>query len=121
MALEVAHVLAPWKSSELSGGKRPKLGIPMRAGETSVTPVRPLRIDVTEIVRAWAKHRKRYHGLAVMAAGNSPTGACFTTGLTGGDGPRLSVYLWPEDAGMPEEDAGDAGDAGDADADDGGA
>jgi hypothetical protein len=54
-----------------------------------------------------------------MASGDSPTGACYTTGLTWGTGPRLSVYLWPElpDAGA-DADA-DGGDAGDASADGG--
>lgn len=121
MALEVAHILAPWRSAEMSRGDRPRLDIPMRAGETSVTPARPLRIDVTELVRAWAEHKKRYHGLALMAAGDSATGACFTSGLTAGQGPTLHVYLWPDEAdgGIDAGDAGDADDAGD-DGDDGG-
>lgn len=120
MALEVAHILEPWSSAAMSSGDRPKLDIPMRAGETSVTPARPLRIDVTELVRAWAEHKKRYHGLALMAAGDSATGACFTSGLTAGQGPALHVYLWPDepDGGADAGDA-DAGDAGD-DAGDGG-
>lgn len=118
MALEVAHIVAPWKSSELSGAERPKLGIPMRVGEASVTPPKPLRLDVTEIVKAWARHRKRYHGIALMAAGTSATGACYTSGLSYGQGPRLSVYLWPEktDAGTKADAAPkDKPDAGEGD------
>jgi hypothetical protein len=102
MAVEVAHVLSPWESSETQAGTQPRLSLPMRAGEASVTPPRPLRLDITEIVREWADHRTRYHGVALMASGDSPTGACFTTGVTWGEGPRLHIYVWPEtpDAGV---------------------
>lgn len=113
MALEVAHILAPWRSADLGAGKRPKLGLPLRAGEASVTPALPLNIDVTEIVKAWGKHRTRYHGIALMAAGNSATGACYSSGLSWGEGPQLKVYLWPDeaDAGADADTDDDAGHA----------
>lgn len=97
--LEVSHVLAPWNSSELSAARRPELSLPMHAGDVTVTPPRALRLDVTDVVRAWAEHRSRYHGLALHGVGDSATGACFTSGVAWGRGPRLEIYLWPEDDG----------------------
>ena len=109
VAFEVAQVLSPWRSSGLAGGERPDLSLPMYAAEASVTPPQPLRIDVTELVKAWAERRDSYHGLALSAAGDGQTGACYASGVTWGRGPELRVFLWPE-----EPDAGsDAGDAGD--------
>jgi hypothetical protein len=122
--LELAHVLSPWSSSELARGKRPELSLPMTTAGTTATPARPLRIDVTELVRAWEQNRKRYHGLALLARGEGDTGACFTSGISWGRGPHLDIYLWPreKDAGTDAaSDAGDAGDAGDAEAGDAGA
>ena len=98
--IEVAHVLSPWRSSQLTAGNQPKLGLPMRLAETSATPAKPLRIDVTEIVQAWKEHRKRYHGVALSASGESDSGACYTTGLAYGVGPRLDLYFWPDDEGQ---------------------
>jgi hypothetical protein len=123
IALELAHVLSPWRSAELTRGSQPRLDLPMRLADMRATPAQALRIDVTEIVRRWAKHRKRYHGVALIANGASDTGACFTTGLTWGEGPRLQIFLRPDqpaDAGTDADaEAGadadtDAGDAGDA-------
>ncbi len=117
IALELAHVLSPWRSAELTRGNQPRLDLPMRLADTRATPAQPLRIDVTEIVRRWAKHRKRYHGIALIANGTSDTGACFTTGLTWGEGPRLQIFLRPDapaDGGADADgDAGDDSDAGD--------
>lgn len=97
--LEVAHVLAPWSSGELSPARLPKLSLPMHAGDLTVTPARALRVDVTDVVREWAEHRSRYHGLALQGVGDSATGACFTSGVAWGRGPRLEIYLWPDDDG----------------------
>jgi hypothetical protein len=112
--IELAQVLSPWQSFEVEHNKLPKLSVPMRAPNTSATPPRPLRIDVTEIVRAWREEPGRYHGLALLAAGESDTGACYATGVSLGEGPRLDVYLWPED----KKRGADAGSDADADAED---
>jgi len=121
IALELAHVLSPWRSAQLTRGNQPRLELPMRLPDAAATPARPLRIDVTEVVRGWAKDRKRFHGLAIIANGTSDTGACYTSGLTWGEGPRLQIYLRPvkaADAGADgdadangDAEAGDAGDA----------
>lgn len=97
--LELAHVTAPWLSGALTEAQRPELSLPMHAGEIRVTPPSPLRLDVTEVVRDWAAHRKRHHGLALSGVGDSPSGACFTSGVAWGQGPRLEIYLWPEEDG----------------------
>jgi uncharacterized membrane protein YgcG len=117
LRLSLAHLTEPWTSKGLSLGRLPDRSLPMSAGSIGATPAQPLRLDVTEIVRAWDAHDKRYHGLALSAEGDSDSGACFTTGLTVGHGPRLEVYLWPdEDAGKGgaggSEGAGGAGGAG---------
>ena len=91
--LEVAHVLAPWKSAELSAASPPELSLPMYAGDVTVTPEKALRVDVTDVVRQWATHRSRYHGLALQGVGDSATGACFTSGVAWGRGPRLEICL----------------------------
>jgi hypothetical protein len=106
LAVSVAHILAPWRSSELSAATRPPLSLPIHVADTAATPPRALMADVTEVVREWQAHRKRYHGLALSASGASESGACYTTGLSHGRGPRLDIYLWPE------QDAGSARDAG---------
>ena len=112
IALELADVLEPWTSAQLARGRQPKLDIPMRLADTSATPARPLMLDVTEIVKRWSEHPDRYQGVALLAIGDSPSGACFTSGLSWGRGPRLTLYFWP-----PDRDAGaDAADGSDGDA-----
>lgn len=116
--LELAQVRSRWQPDAVSWSRRPELDMPMRAGAVHATPHRPLRLDVTKLVRQWGEHRGRYHGLAVLAQGEGPGPACFTTGATWGQGPRLEVYLAPvktkRDAGADAaDDAGpDAGDGG---------
>jgi hypothetical protein len=105
-------VLAPWRSDGVDRGARPSIGVPMLAQDTSITPPRPLRVDVTEIVKDWVKHRARYHGVALLASGTSATGACITTGVSFGLGPRLDVYLWPEPADGAGGEGGEGGDGG---------
>jgi hypothetical protein len=108
VVIEVAHVLAPWSSADLRHHRVPKMTVPMHAATVSATPARALRLDVTELVREWRAEPERYHGLALLASGDSDTGACYTSGLGWGVGPRLEVYLVPKE----EKDAGaDAADA----------
>lgn len=127
VTLELAQVLSPWRSIDLSHERLPKMTVPMRAATVSATPAHPLRLDVTELVRQWGRTRERYYGLALLADGDSDTGACYTSGLEWGAGPRLEIYLWPKepkDAGVDadaEPDAGDDAGGRAADAGDGGA
>jgi hypothetical protein len=118
IALELADVIAPWSSAQLARGRRPKLGIPMRIADTSATPARPLLLDVTELVRRWQQHEGRFHGVALLAHGNSASGACFSSGVSDAVGPRLQVFFWPPaDAGSDASDGGDAEGGQDAGAD----
>ncbi len=115
VTFEVAQVLAPWASSDVTFGSRPELGLPMQLAEISATPARALRLDVTELVAAWQRHHNRYHGVALRGIGDSDSGACYTSGLERGRGPRLDVYLWPdEDAGKTEAPDAGGSDGGDA-------
>jgi hypothetical protein len=93
------------------------MSVPMRAATVSATPARPLRLDVTELLREWRVDPERYHGLALLGSGDSDTGACYTSGLRWGSGPRLEVYLAPKE---PKDGGADA-DAARSDADQKGA
>lgn len=113
MQIELADVLTPWTSSDVARGPLPKLSLPMKVGEAAMTPQRPLRIDVTELVRRWAERPQRYHGLALIVRGNSDSGACYTTGLTRGNGPHLSVFLRaPEESKSTDADGAGGGNDG---------
>lgn len=88
--LEVAPILAPWKSPTVSWGRTPTLGLAV--AEVRVPPSRrsPLRVDVTEII---AKQRGIGHGLALVASGSDPVGARLVTAARSSNGPRLELYL----------------------------
>ncbi|MEZ4445639.1 MAG: DNRLRE domain-containing protein [Polyangiaceae bacterium] len=122
VSFEVAQILERWSSASATPARRPRTSLPMRAGELSVTPPQPLRLDVTELVRAWRAPHAESFGLALRAEGSSESGACFSSGLSWGKGPRLVVFLWPEEdgagggggAGGGEDGGGGAGGSGGA-------
>jgi hypothetical protein len=114
--LELSHVLSSWRSESLSWSRQPKLGLPMRVATVRTLPARPLRLDVTDLLRQWQSHPNRHHGLGLSAAGTGPGKACYTAGLTGGHGPRLEVYLAPAKLLQRAGDAGDAGDSSETEA-----
>jgi hypothetical protein len=60
---------------------------------SSIGPAKPLRIDVTAIVQRWALGRSTDQGLALAASSDAPLGPSYATGVSGGLGPRLDVYL----------------------------
>jgi hypothetical protein len=113
VSLELAHVLESWRPSTVSSGRRPRLGLPMRAGELFVMPAKAMRLDVTEVVRSWQREPQRYHGVALIHRGDSPSGACFSNGIRWGEPPRLQVFLAPDGEGG---DGGGGGAGGGADA-----
>ncbi|HKQ71726.1 MAG TPA: DNRLRE domain-containing protein [Polyangiaceae bacterium] len=91
--VSVARVLEPWSPAEVTYARLPKLSAPeVRADVTTVIDA-PLRVDVTAIVRRWARERPSDHGLAIFAVSESGAGATYATGLTGARGPRLDVYI----------------------------
>ena len=91
--LELADLLAPWQSDTVSSRRLPRMSTPMFTGNHAVLPARALRLDVTSLVRQWEEHRGRYHGVALIASGTSPSGGCYSTGLMVGKGPRLELFL----------------------------
>jgi hypothetical protein len=93
MTLEVARILEPWRSETATWGRQPRLAIPRAAAVVRRRPAMPLRIDVTTLVRDWAKRRKDDHGIAILAPGDDAVGAAYSMGVSQGAGPRLEVYL----------------------------
>ena len=91
--VEIARILSPWSSATATWGRQPRLGMAEPAGTLRVLPSVPLRVDVTPAVRAWAKHERDDHGLALLVDGSDPSGVLASTGLTKGLGPHLEVYL----------------------------
>lgn len=90
ITIEIAPILAPWKSPAVSWGRTPTLGL--AAAEVRIPPSRrtPMRVDVTEIV---SKQRGIGHGLALVASGSDPIGARLVTAARSSNGPRLELYL----------------------------
>jgi hypothetical protein len=59
----------------------------------SSSPPKPLRIDVSELLRFATENPELDHGIALIASGGSGAGATFSTGMDGGAAPRLEVYF----------------------------
>jgi hypothetical protein len=106
--LELSQVLSSWRSESLSWSRQPKIGLPMQVATIRTLPARPLRLDVTGLLRQWQNHPRRHHGLGLSAVGTGPGRACYAAGLTTGHGPRLEVYLAPPKRPKRAVDAGDA-------------
>jgi hypothetical protein len=122
--LRLQQVRGPWQADTVSAVRMPELSLPVHAARYRSATPRPLRIDITEIVRQWAARPHRYHGLALTAERQGPAGAaCFGSGLGVTPGPTLTLYLHPApDGGTRDGGSGGAGgrDAG-ADNSEGGA
>ncbi|WP_437278300.1 DNRLRE domain-containing protein [Sorangium sp. So ce375] len=93
LTLEVARILEPWRSETATWGRQPRLSIPEAAAVVRPRPATPLRIDVTSLVRDWARRRKDDHGIAILAPGNDAVGAAYSMGISQGVGPLLEVYV----------------------------
>jgi hypothetical protein len=89
----VARVLEPWSAADTSWGRLPRLSAFEGTAYTGIGPAKTLRIDVTTIVQRWALGRTTDQGLALTASSDAPLGPSYATGLAGGSGPRLDVYL----------------------------
>jgi hypothetical protein len=90
---EAARILEPWQPTVVSWGRQPRLDLPKLAAVVRAIPGTPVRIDVTGLVREWAKRRSDDHGLALLVHGDDAVGSAFTMGVTGGAGPRLEAYV----------------------------
>lgn len=91
--VSVARVLEAWSPNEASWGRLPRMSAFEANGYTGIGPARALRIDVTAIVQRWAFGRGNDQGLALTASSDAPLGPSFASGVAGGTGPRLDVYL----------------------------
>jgi len=91
--VEIARILEPWTSSSASWGRQPRLALPELGAVIRARPPGPLRIDVTRMVREWPRRLRGDHGIALLASGNDPFGAMYSSGLTSGNGPRLEAYV----------------------------
>jgi hypothetical protein len=88
--VEVWRVKRPWQSGAFDWSSQPALGPPHAQGKALGR--KPLRIDVTELVREAALHPSRSHGLAVLGGAGDGNGVSFATGVGGQWLPRLEVY-----------------------------
>jgi hypothetical protein len=91
--VSVARVLEPWSAPEASWQRLPRLSGFEANAYTGIGPAKALRIDVTAIVQRWALGRSNDQGLALTASSDAPVGSSYATGVSGGTGPRLDVYL----------------------------
>ncbi len=118
-SIDVSRVLDPWDPATVSWGRQPRLAVAEIAGVSAAKPApprrlgpaatvgqpaggaaaaslaaarAPLRVDVTELVRALPRGRGD-HGFALTATGDDAFGTTLTTGLGRGRPPRLEVFL----------------------------
>lgn len=90
---EMARIVEPWQPSIVTWGREPRLGVPITAGSLRAHGGRPLRVDVTPLVRAWGKRDPSDHGIALLAKGDDENGAAVSMGVSRGLGPRLEAYV----------------------------
>jgi hypothetical protein len=78
IALHAARVADGWDSRSVSWGALPRIE-ETRSPSTIVREGGPavVRVDVRDIVRRWAIHDPRDHGIALVAESTTPTGAAF--------------------------------------------
>jgi hypothetical protein len=91
--LEVARILERWDPAKASWGRRPRLTVPELRAIVPPGKAERVRVDVTELVRRWAKCAPDDHGLALFASSAGSPAAHYATGLAHARGPTLEVYL----------------------------
>ena len=94
IGVEAWRVKSEWQPEQLHvWSDKPELGPPYARSELPSTPARELLIDVSELVRFAASDPKRDFGLALLTRGGQGAAMAFTSGVSGGKGPQLDVYL----------------------------
>jgi hypothetical protein len=93
IAFESARIVEPWQPAIVSWGRQPRLGVPRQAGTVRARPQVPVRVDVTPLVRDWARRAPDDHGIALLAKGDDAYGSPVYMGVARGLGPRLEVYV----------------------------
>jgi hypothetical protein len=92
--VEAWRVRSGWRAKDLQRwSDKPELAPPYASATTSSSPARPLRVDVTALLRFAADHPDLDRGIALISWSGSGHGASFTTGISGGAAPQLEVYL----------------------------
>ncbi|MEP7049731.1 MAG: DNRLRE domain-containing protein [Pseudomonadota bacterium] len=92
--VEAWRVTAAWQAAELrTWSDKPPLAPPYALERFTGSPAHELRIDVTELVRFAAQNPTLNFGFVLLSRGGAGRGASFTTGMSGGNAPRLEVYV----------------------------
>jgi hypothetical protein len=94
--LAVWTLESPFTQEGIARGGRPNLTSPHAEGVARSAPRGPVRIDVTDVVRALASQND--DGIAVIADGTRGRGITLLTGAGNGPGPRLDLYV---ESGLP--------------------
>lgn len=95
VTVEAWRVTAAWQPGALhTWWDKPELAPPYARALITNSPVRELRIDVTELLRFAAQNPSRDFGIALLASGGSGHGVSFATGMNGGQAPRLELLFW---------------------------
>jgi hypothetical protein len=86
------RVKGAWDEQSLTWLRQPPLGRPHSQGIARSAPPSVLRIDVTALARAVHDGTRSYHGIALRSRDIGSVGASFSTGIGGGQAPRLEIY-----------------------------
>lgn len=92
VTVEAFRLADAWDDAALSWVRAPRRLLPSATGIARPSPPTPLRIDVTNIVRYLAAHPEAHRGLLLSAGAGAGAGVSFSTGIAGGQGPRLELY-----------------------------
>lgn len=94
LTLEAWRISADWQPRTLQRwSDKPSLAPPYARVRGNARAAQELRIDVSELVRFAAQNPERDFGIAIIASGSEGPGETFDSGLAGGKGPRLELYL----------------------------
>jgi len=94
VTLEVWRLASDWQPRTLQHwSDKPSLAPPYARIQITASPAQDTRIDISEIVHFAAENPEREFGLAVIANGSDGPAKSFSSGLAGGQAPRLELYL----------------------------
>lgn len=95
ISLHATRIIQGWNGRSTTHARQPRLE-DLASPATVVEPGGPslVRLDVREIVKLWPRRDPSDHGLAVVAAGESPTGTTFALAEAGESGPAPFLELY---------------------------
>ncbi len=91
--VDVWRIREPWSEKTVTWLDQPSVAPPTSTGIARSSPPSVLRIEVTEHVRYFRRHRHAARGLVVKARPATAHGATFATGVGGGSPPKLEIYM----------------------------